>query len=571
MRSHRLITTLVGAGCWWHCAGQGIDFNSQARLKKGTTPPAQCTAGQLFFKTDAPAGSNLYACTGGNTWTTVGPASGPAASRPGTCSSGQIWLATDTGAVTYCTGAGAWSATLAGPAGPMGPQGPAGAPGAAGPTGPQGPAGAQGPQGPAGPIAGNDGEIPFNNGGAAAGSSLLQNQDGSVTARRGFNAALCTVALSSSPVFDAGQCNTFVLTLGSTAVTAPSLVNAKAGQALTFVINQDGTGGRAFAWPQNVAGACVVSGGAGVSTMVTAVFDGTTANATECTTTEAATVMSGPTRGAPQAPGTGLTCWFDAGGSTWKCLDSGGNTHAAVLTSSSAAANEFLTYIDGDGVAHSARVSAAQLSEGTTGSGAAVLKTGPTIETPAIADFSNAQHTHADAANGGRLGEAAWNLSDVTTANATTARHGLLPKLSGAAADVLRGDGTWGPGGSGSGGTTNAIIRSIGVTFDGGGTALNGGITRCVAVNFAGAVTAATIIGDQAGSATVTAASVALSGYTGPASATNTIGAAALSGAIEAQVSGLNVPLAADSIVCFALSGVSGVNWVAANLKVTAN
>lgn len=35
--------------------------------------PATCTAGNLYFETDATAGSNLLGCTSGNTWTIVGP------------------------------------------------------------------------------------------------------------------------------------------------------------------------------------------------------------------------------------------------------------------------------------------------------------------------------------------------------------------------------------------------------------------------------------------------------------------------------------------------------------------
>lgn len=35
--------------------------------------------------------------------------------------------------------------------------------------------------------------------------------------------------------------------------------------------------------------------------------------------------------------------------------------------------------------------------------------------------------------------------SDNTDLNASTTAHGLLPRLSGAESDVLRGDGTWGP------------------------------------------------------------------------------------------------------------------------------
>ena len=36
---------------------------------KGTANPAACSVGQLFFRTDATAGQNLYLCTSANTWT----------------------------------------------------------------------------------------------------------------------------------------------------------------------------------------------------------------------------------------------------------------------------------------------------------------------------------------------------------------------------------------------------------------------------------------------------------------------------------------------------------------------
>ena len=65
-----------------------------------------------------------------------------------------------------------------GATGPQGPPGPVGATGSQGPvgaTGPQGPVGATGPQGPAGPIAGSDGQLVYNNNGAAAGANILYN------------------------------------------------------------------------------------------------------------------------------------------------------------------------------------------------------------------------------------------------------------------------------------------------------------------------------------------------------------------------------------------------------------
>lgn len=75
---------------------------------------------------------------------------------------------------------------------------------------------------------------------------------------------------------------------------------------------------------------------------------------------------------------------------------------------------------------------------------------GKTLTTPTIASFVNANHDHEDAAGGGQLAEAALNLTDITTNNATTGRHGFLPKLSGVGTEFLNGNGTFStPAGSG--------------------------------------------------------------------------------------------------------------------------
>lgn len=44
--------------------------------KVATTAPATCVVGNLFFDSDATAGSNLYGCTSSNTWTLLGGGSG---------------------------------------------------------------------------------------------------------------------------------------------------------------------------------------------------------------------------------------------------------------------------------------------------------------------------------------------------------------------------------------------------------------------------------------------------------------------------------------------------------------
>jgi hypothetical protein len=270
---------------------------------------------------------------------------GPAAKRPAYCVTGQAWLATDTGVLSYC------SAT------------------------------------------GNPGTWQTLNVSGGSGG--------------GTGDSLCAVTPSATPVFDASQCNAFQLTLGSTAVTGSSLVNAQAGQKLTFLIGQDETGGRPFVWPSNLSG-CAISRVGNVVTIVTAIYDGSSANTTQCTTSDEGTLLSGPTRSEPGAPADGMTCWFDAltgGGGTWKCKDTGGNVRTAVLTAPGATAHEVVKYIDADGVARTGAVSEDELS-----------------------------------------------LSDVTEGDASPAKHGFLPKLPGDNTKCLLGDGTYGACGTGGGG-----------------------------------------------------------------------------------------------------------------------
>lgn len=63
---------------------QNADFSafpSVVPWKVGTSLPGTCSMGQVFFKTDAPAGENIYICTATNTWTQIVGISGLTASR----------------------------------------------------------------------------------------------------------------------------------------------------------------------------------------------------------------------------------------------------------------------------------------------------------------------------------------------------------------------------------------------------------------------------------------------------------------------------------------------------------
>jgi len=53
---------------------RNVDFSTAERtkpVKTGTVLPATCSTGEVYFKTDAVPGLNLYACFATNTWTGI--------------------------------------------------------------------------------------------------------------------------------------------------------------------------------------------------------------------------------------------------------------------------------------------------------------------------------------------------------------------------------------------------------------------------------------------------------------------------------------------------------------------
>lgn len=88
-----------------------------------------------------------------------------------------------------------------------------------------------------------------------------------------------------------------------------------------------------------------------------------------------------------------------------------------------------------------------------TKNSAAVTLTNKTLTTPTIASFVNANHTHQDAAGGGTLAESSLALTDITTNNVSTSKHGFAPKLPNDATKYLDGTGAYTvPAGGGGGG-----------------------------------------------------------------------------------------------------------------------
>lgn len=175
-----LQTTSTGTAVYVETHAATTNANGLVTLAIGNGTPVTGTfatidwaSGPYFIKTETdPAGGTNYTIVGTSEMLSVPYALYSANGTPGPQG--------PAGAVGPAGPAGADGAT--GPAGPAGadgatgPAGPDGATGPAGPAGPVGPDGAvgpAGPQGPAGPVAGSDGQIIFNNAGAAAGSANL--------------------------------------------------------------------------------------------------------------------------------------------------------------------------------------------------------------------------------------------------------------------------------------------------------------------------------------------------------------------------------------------------------------
>src|SRR5260370_34864978 len=88
---------------------KSVDFSGATAtkpFKSGTVFPSVCAVGEMFYKADAPAGSNLYACTSLNAWTLE-----TSGSPPVTGNSGKI-LTTDGAALLF----GSLGGDISGPA-----------------------------------------------------------------------------------------------------------------------------------------------------------------------------------------------------------------------------------------------------------------------------------------------------------------------------------------------------------------------------------------------------------------------------------------------------------------------
>jgi hypothetical protein len=87
IRLFQILPVLLLGGCAFgqtqldlRTQSKSVDFSaspSTRPVQVGTTLPASCQTGQLFFKSDAAAGSNLYGCTATNAWSVQSGGSAP--------------------------------------------------------------------------------------------------------------------------------------------------------------------------------------------------------------------------------------------------------------------------------------------------------------------------------------------------------------------------------------------------------------------------------------------------------------------------------------------------------------
>ena len=107
---------------------------------------------------------------------------------------------------------------------------------------------------------------------------------GPVTARTlvaADTSGISAVSFSATPTFNAGLFANPVFTITLTGnVTSSTISNATSGQIITFVIKQDATGSRTFAWPANSKGSSVIGSDANSVSVQSFVYDGTNWRAT---------------------------------------------------------------------------------------------------------------------------------------------------------------------------------------------------------------------------------------------------------------------------------------------------
>jgi len=114
---------------------------------------------------------------------------------------------------------------------------------------------------------------------ANAGSDCVVFYDGSyqtpLKTAKALIGGLVSVAYSATPTFDLSLGNVFAMTLtGAVTLATFASIDVAAGQEVTFILTQDATGGRTFAWPAGGGPAPVIDLHANAVSVVKALSDG---------------------------------------------------------------------------------------------------------------------------------------------------------------------------------------------------------------------------------------------------------------------------------------------------------
>lgn len=269
----------------------------------------------------------------------------------------------------------------------------------------------------------------------------------------------------------------------------------------------------------------------------------------------------GPTQAKPTAPASGsLLGWYDITALIPLWEDSTGTTIAtSVVPKASRTTNQFLINIPATGIQTTAAIAAADLPATLT-SGTAITNaalTTPSLGTPASGTLTNTTG----------LSDGGLSLTDVTTNNVSTSKHGFAPKSDNNAAHYLDGTGAYS---TPSGGSANSIIGSFGAAFDGAGSAITVNTIRYTRVPFACTITGWSVIGDT-GTFTADVLKIA-TGTTLPTSsiAGSALPALATGNALKSTtLTGWTTSVAADDIVGIKVTVVSGTT--AAQVMVECN
>lgn len=268
--------------------GNLIVTGTRTSLSKGTTAPATCTVGDVFFDTDAAAGSNWFGCTATNTWTAQGAAGATAwGSITGTLSnqtdlnSALNGKAASTHATQHQNGGGDEVATATAGANAI-PKAGAGGTLAAGwvqevlaladlsdVTAKRGNSTSVQLAGAGTPATDDCAKFDANGNLVSAGAAC--------GAGAGVAITRTAVSFSATPTFTRSSAiQQWTMTLTGN-VTSSSTSALTTGDVLSFEFTQDGTGSRTVVLPTGFGGASLISGTASSSTVLNYRWDGAAA------------------------------------------------------------------------------------------------------------------------------------------------------------------------------------------------------------------------------------------------------------------------------------------------------